>query len=111
MRAVQAIALSSRVMRISWRDTKVSSSMPIIYHVYHSVHNQLKYCGNTTEKFIKCVKLKPHKNYEFYVRRNDEAFNATVKNFTMEDSKYTVRYLLGSFVVMQSLCTLDLQWP
>lgn len=87
MKSVQAIPLSSRVMRISWRDSKVSTSVPIIYHVFHSLRNQLKYCGNTTEKSIRCVQLKPRTNYMFYVRRNDERINATVKNFTMEDSK------------------------
>ena len=107
MKAIQAIPLSSRVMRISWRDTKGSMSVPVTYHVYHSVHNQLKYCGNTTEKSIKCGQLKPHKKYEFYVRRNDEAINATVKNFTMEDSKFILHYEIVSFLAKQILCTLQ----
>lgn len=111
VKAIQAIPVSSQVMRISWRDTKGSMSVPVTYHVYHSVHNQLKYCGNTTEKFINCGQLKPHKKYEFYVRRNDEAINATVKNFTMEDSKYIVLYQIVSFLAKQILCTLDLHLP
>lgn len=86
VKGVQAIPLSSRVMRISWRD-KVATSLPITYHVYHFLHNQLKYCGNTTEKSIKCAQLKPNTKYSFYVRRNEEGINATVQNFTMEDSK------------------------
>ena len=86
MKDVQAIPLSSKVMRISWKDTR--GQLPIVYHVYHSLRKQLKYCGNTTEKSIKCVGLKPYSKYLFYVRRNNEKINATVKNFTMEDSKF-----------------------
>ena len=87
---VQAIPLSSRVMRVSWRDTKVSTSVPIVYHVYRSLRNQRIYCGNTTEKSIKCAQLKPYTKYTFYVRRNEEDINATVSNFTMEDSKWAM---------------------
>ena len=90
MKNLKTIPLSPNVMYVSWKDTKVSTSVPIVYHVYHSVHSQLKYCGNTTEKHIKCNRLKPFKKYMFYVRRNEEGFNATVSNFTMEDSKCTL---------------------
>ena len=87
VKGVQAIPLSSKVMRLSWRDTQVSGPVPRIYHVYYALRNKLSYCGNTTEKSIKCSKLKPRTKYTFYVRRNDEAINATVSNFTTEDSK------------------------
>lgn len=87
VKGVQAIPLSSKVMRISWRDTQVSGPVPRIYHVYYTLRKKLSYCGNTTEKSIKCSKLKPYTKYTFYVRRNDEAMNVTVSNFTMEDSK------------------------
>ena len=83
---VKAVSLSSHVMHISWRDTKVILSVPVVYHVY-SQRNQLKYCGNTTGKSIECTHLKPYTKYVFYVRRNEEGINATVSNFTMEDSK------------------------
>lgn len=87
VKSVQAIPLSSKVMRLSWRDTQVSNPVPIIYHVYYALRKKLSYCGNTTEKSIKCSKLKPYTKYTFFVRRNDEGINATVSNFTMEDSK------------------------
>ena len=91
MKSVKAVSRSPNVMRISWRDNpKVSSSMPVVYHVY-SQHNQLlKYCGNTTGKSIDCTRLKPYTKYLFYVRRNEEGINATVSNFTMEDSKWAL---------------------
>ena len=87
MKDVQAMPLSSKVMRISWKETRVPTALTV-YHVYYSLRKQLRYCGNTTEKSIKCVQLKPYTNYLFYVRRNNEKINATVKNFTMEDSKF-----------------------
>ncbi|KAM7446448.1 putative aminophospholipid-translocase [Porites harrisoni] len=93
---LKAIPLSSNVMYVSWKDTKVSTSVPIVYHVYHSVHGQLKYCGNTTAKHIKCNRLKPFKKYMFYVRRNEEGFNATVSNFTMEDKPGPPMHLTGN---------------
>ncbi|KAL9985599.1 hypothetical protein ACROYT_G008021 [Oculina patagonica] len=81
---VQAIPTSPKVMRLSWRDTQVPNT-PVIYHVYHSLRKKLSYCGNTTEKTIRCFHLKPYTKYTFYVRRNDEGINATVSNFTEED--------------------------
>lgn len=87
VKGMQAVPLSSKAMHLSWRDTQVSNSVPIIYHVYHSLRNQLRYCGNSTEKSIKCHHLRPYTKYTFYVRRNNEGINATVSNFTAEDSK------------------------
>ena len=115
MKNLKAIPLSPNVMYVSWKDTRVSTSVPVVYHVYHSVHSQLKYCGNTTEKHIKCNRLKPSKEYMFYVRRNEEGFNATISNFTMEDSKctltcqldYTVEPLFRGHLQDQSKCPLN----
>ena len=84
---VRAVPLSSKVMRVSWRDTQLPNTGPNIYHVFHSLRKKLSYCGNTTEKSIKCSQLKPYTKYTFYVRRNEERINATVSNFTEEDSK------------------------
>lgn len=105
---VQAIPLSSKVMRISWKETRVPSALAV-YHVYYSFRKQLRYCGNTTEKSIKCVQLKPHTNYLFYVRRNNEKINATVKNFTMEDKPGVPLYLTGN-PNEEDFSRLALQW-
>lgn len=91
VKGLQAVSKSSKVMELSWQDIQDSNSVPVIYHVYHSLGNKLTYCGNTTEKSIKCSHLKPDTKYMFYVRRNDEQINATVSNFTAEDSKSDFR--------------------
>lgn len=109
VKAVSAIPLSSKVVRISWKDAKVSISAPVVYHVYHSQQNQLRYCGNTTEKFIKCIGLKPYTKYLFLVRRNDERINATAKNFTLEDKPGVPIYLTGN-PNEEDFTRLTLQW-
>ena len=87
VKGLQTFPLSPKVMQLTWKDPHVSPSVLVTYHVYHSVHNQVKYCGNTTHKAIKCSGLKPYTKYIFYVRRNMEEFNATISNYTDEDSK------------------------
>lgn len=85
VKIVEAVSSDPREMQLSWKDEQASSSVPITYHVYHSLRKQLTYCGNTTDKKIKCSRLKPCTEYTFYVRRNDEQVNASISSLTSED--------------------------
>lgn len=93
VKIVEAVSSDPREMQLSWKDEQASSSVPITYHVYHSLRKQLTYCGNTTDKKIKCSRLKPCTEYTFYVRRNDEKVNASISSLTSEDSKSNFRLL------------------
>lgn len=94
--SLKAVSSDPREMKLSWQDEQGSSSVPVIYHVYHSRHNKLIYCGNTTERSTKCSHLKPCTKYTFYVRRNEEKVNATISNLTAEAKPGPPTDLTGS---------------